>query len=72
MDEEPMDVNIVPKKKAKKKKNKKKLAAPQASVYIPGQGQIDEDEELIADESAYVMLHQATTGGLRFDTEYPS
>ncbi|EDW85694.1 uncharacterized protein Dwil_GK23014 [Drosophila willistoni] len=37
-------------------------------VYLPGQ-KLAEDEELVCDESAYVMLHQASTGApcLSFD-----
>lgn len=37
-------------------------------VYLPGKP-IDEDEELVCNESAYVMLHQAHTGApcLSFD-----
>ncbi|XP_005110159.1 glutamate-rich WD repeat-containing protein 1 [Aplysia californica] len=60
MADEPMEATSVPKKKGKKKQKKK--SEPESSVFIPGRGQIEEDEELIVDESAYVMLHQATTG----------
>jgi ribosome assembly protein RRB1 len=37
-------------------------------VYLPGR-QLAEDEELVCDDSAYVMLHQASTGApcLSFD-----
>ena len=32
-----------------------------AKVYLPGQ-EIKDDEELVCDESAYMMYHQAQTG----------
>lgn len=31
------------------------------SVYLPGQP-LEEDEELVCDPSAYIMLHEAKTG----------
>ncbi|XP_053675643.1 glutamate-rich WD repeat-containing protein 1 [Anopheles nili] len=39
-----------------------------AQVYLPGR-KLSEDEELVCDESAYIMLHQAHTGApcLSFD-----
>lgn len=39
-----------------------------ARVYLPGQP-LEDDERLVCDESAYVMLHQAQTGApcLSFD-----
>ncbi|XP_052860050.1 glutamate-rich WD repeat-containing protein 1 [Anopheles cruzii] len=42
--------------------------AVKAKVYLPGQS-LAEDEELVCDESAYIMLHQAQTGSpcLSFD-----
>ena len=59
-DDEPMETsNSTNKKKTKKGK---KTPKPESSVFIPGRANIDEDEELVVDESAYVMLHQATTG----------
>jgi hypothetical protein len=44
-------------------------------VYLPGQP-LKEDEELICDESAYVMLHEVQTGknstrGFRVQTIMP-
>ncbi|KAK0055972.1 glutamate-rich WD repeat-containing protein 1 [Biomphalaria pfeifferi] len=53
-EEEPMQLDNIASVKKKK--------APQQSVYIPGRTQLDEDEELVADESTYIMLHHATTG----------
>lgn len=37
-------------------------------VYLPGK-KLKDDEELVCDESAYIMLHQASTGApcLSFD-----
>lgn len=73
-EDEPMDTAgpSAQKKTVKKKKKKTKSsqsndevlgeATVPSSVYIPGQEDIGEDEELVVDESAYVMLHQATTG----------
>uniref|UniRef100_A0A2C9JFI1 Glutamate-rich WD repeat-containing protein 1 n=1 Tax=Biomphalaria glabrata TaxID=6526 RepID=A0A2C9JFI1_BIOGL len=52
-EEEPMQLDNIASVKKKK--------APQQSVYIPGRTQLDEDEELVADESTYIMLHHATT-----------
>ncbi|CAG5136327.1 unnamed protein product [Candidula unifasciata] len=75
-EDDPMEAKLPTKKTGKKKKKKVKKAvssptasSPTASVYIPGRGQIDEDEELVMDETAYVMHHQATTGDpcLSFD-----
>ena len=70
-EDEPMETagSSAPKKAERKKKKKSKDShlkeeeetAPPA-VYIPGQEDIGEDEELVVDESAYVMLHEATTG----------
>ena len=36
-------------------------AAGPSEVFLPGR-QLEEDEELVVDESAYVMFHQAHTG----------
>ena len=39
-------------------------AAGPSEVFLPGR-QLEEDEELVVDESAYVMFHQAHTGERR-------
>jgi ribosome assembly protein RRB1 len=39
----------------------------QEKVFLPGTRKLEKDEELICDNSAYVMLHQASTGELRVD-----
>ncbi|KAJ8036942.1 Glutamate-rich WD repeat-containing protein 1 [Holothuria leucospilota] len=37
--------------------------------FVPGKGEVGEDEEMVQDESAYIMYHQAQTGSpcLSFD-----
>jgi ribosome assembly protein RRB1 len=36
----------------------------QEKVFLPGTRELEKDEELVCDNSAYVMLHQASTGKL--------
>lgn len=31
--------------------------------FVPGKEEVGEDEEMVQDESAYIMYHQAQTGG---------
>ncbi|GFS01034.1 glutamate-rich WD repeat-containing protein 1-like [Elysia marginata] len=74
-EDEPMDTAGPSTMRKAGKKKKKKNKDPQnrevengddesgpPAVFIPGQEDIGEDEELVVDESAYVMLHEATTG----------
>lgn len=41
--------------------NSQATADVKRKVYLPGQ-RLDEDEKLVYDPSAYVMLHNASTG----------